>query len=61
MLELKFSKTSENTKIHMGTGNISQIPDIYFVNEFFIPKKKMVGTKVHGRLDVDKQTIFVLA
>ena len=26
----------ENTQIHMGTGNISQIPDIYFVNEFFI-------------------------
>ena len=23
---------SENTQIHMGTGNISQIPDIYFVN-----------------------------
>ena len=29
---------SENTQIHMGTGNISQIPDIYFVNEFFIQK-----------------------
>ena len=27
---------SENTQIHMGTGNISQISDIYFVNEFFI-------------------------
>ena len=27
---------SEN--IHMGTGNISQIPYIYFVNEFFIQK-----------------------
>ena len=29
---------SENTQIHMGTGNISQIPDIYFVNEYFIQK-----------------------
>ena len=32
MLELKFSKTLKTTQIHMGTGNISQIPDIYFVN-----------------------------
>ena len=29
---------SENTQIQMDTGNISQIPDIYFVIEFFIQK-----------------------
>ena len=49
MLELKFSKT-------MKTPKYTWVQVIF--PRFLIFDIKMVGTKVHGRSDVDKQTPF---
>ena len=44
---------SENTQIHMGTCNISQIPDIYFVKEFFYTKNlRIFGKKREKKEEV---------